>query len=325
MPVRRDHLALAALLASAALLVACATPQHPEPEPAPREPTAERPKERPKELKRTPPPVKGSEIGPAGVATPDETQEREGSRDEIAELVAYYRLEDVQVAVVSREAVGASGLGDEMAQSFRESFSELGMRLQNVSGDGGSDAAAIRGIAARFDADLVALVLGRAKERDRFGNFHSFQATVRGTVYEAGGDPVATKEITKVGERSSDAGLAERSALLAASKELGPFLVEQIVRKTAQNVVTRRLTLRGLREHASVERIASHLRAQPGINDVRLQGWNESDGIARWVVYLQPAARANLGAYVCGVTGLDVRIRADEGRDLDATERKANR
>jgi hypothetical protein len=119
---------------------------------------------------------------------------------------------------------------------------------------------------------------------------------------------VTTKEITKVGSRSSKPEKAAGSALQAAAGEVAPFASERLVRKVGQNVLVRRLVISGLGYYASVTRIMAHLKAQPGVNDVRLACWSEGSATARLTVYLQPAAKDNLGIYVTKTTGLDILI-----------------
>jgi hypothetical protein len=258
---------------------------------------------------------------------PVKKEEKVDERAELAKLVAYYRLDQVQVAVVSREALDEQGLGDELAQRFREDFSELGMRVQNAGGAElpETSATAIKALAGELDADLLLIALGKAKQRDDFGGMLSFEATVRGTVYEARGGVVATKELRKIGKRSSDASLAKSTALRAACEQLGPFLVKQIVRKVGQNVVARRLTVRGLRNHSSARWIEEHLGRQKGINDVRPLSWDEESGTGRWLVYLQPAVRSSLGQYVAKTPFLDMKITADDREGTTGEERREDR
>ena len=280
-----------------------------------------------KDLKRVPEQATNEAAEQSGMALPAEEQPTNLDREAVAELVAWYQLDDVQVAVLSREALDKQGLGDDVAQRLREAFSELGMRVQNAAGGffDETDLRTVRGLAKQFDADLVVLALGSAKERSRFGQFLSYEATVRATVYEAGGDMVATKELNTTGQRSTDPDRAARSALLVATDNIGPSLVEQLVRKTGQNLMTRGITITGLRYHASVMKVIAHLKSQPGINDVRLISWDEESQTARMLVYLQPAAKDNLGAYVVGTPNLDVRIESVDRKGLDAQERKVGR
>lgn len=305
-------------------LCGCQTVPHPEPEPVPPNPSP-RPVVSPPTPDRTPPQVDTGPSDDTGMALPNKPEERD--REQIAELVAYYRLDQVNMVILSREGFDEHGLGDELAQRFREAFSELGMRVQNAAGASlpGTDRESIGAVAGQFNADLVTVVLGKASERDRFGNFLSYEADVRGTVYEAGGDIVATREITTVGKRSTDAGRAAESALLSAADDLGPYLVEQIIRKTGQNVVTRRVTITGVYDHATVMQLIAHLKKQPGINDVRLLSWDKWSHEARLLVYMQPAARPNLGGYLTGAPDLRVRIKAEDERKLDARERRIDR
>jgi hypothetical protein len=318
------------LMVALAILSGCAptASDYPPAEPTPMAPTAPVPSERPREMQRAPAPVQRPTERATGIAVPDERQPVETTRATQAELVAYYRLDTVNMAVISAEALDSLGLGDEVAQQLRETFSELGMRVQNAAGVPAAttpDPAAVMELASRLDADLVTVVAGRAAERSRLGQMISAEATVRSTVYESGGHVVATKQVTTVGARSSRREVAERSALVAASEQLGPYLVEQIIRTTGRNVITRRLTVTGLQYHVSVMKLVDHLKRQPGINDVRLLHWDESSRTARLIVYLQPAARDNLGAYVAQTPGLEVRIIQSDTAGATGHERRIDR
>lgn len=308
------------------LLAGCARSQHPEAEVIPQPPVDQDPP-RQADMPPAPPRQTSPTTERTGITTPDESSTEEIPREALATAVAYYRLDQVDVAVVSREALDEHGLGNELAQRFEEAFSDLGMRVRNAEGASLSrtDQRAIAETATKLGADLLIVVLGDTKEYDRFGTFYLYEAEVRGTVYEPGGSKVATREITTHGDRSSDANRAAESALLAAADDLGPYLVQEIVRSVGQNVVSERVTISGLTYHASVMQVISNLRAQPGINDVRLLSWDEKSCVARLLVYLQPAARQNLGGYIANTPGLDVRIRAEGDRAIEGSERRPGR
>ena len=312
------------ILGALALLIGCSTSEKDRyaknEEPIPEEPTAERPKERPKELPRHQPAKQNPTEQETKKVTPDEQQPRDTTDKELAELVAYYRLDRVQVAIVSNETL--DGLGDTLAQEFREASSRFGMRVMNAQGARASstDVAAIRKLADQFNADLVVVVLGKAEQRDKFGNFYSYQATVRATVYEPNeGSEVATNELTKTGKRSTDQPAAEKSALLAAAQEIAAPMIEQIVRKVGKNVVSRRLTVRGVLDHETKDRILQHLRGRDGISDVRLVSWDQHSKTARWVVYLQPAAVPELGVYLAQTPELKIRIEAENRKTVEGS------
>ena len=61
-----------------------------------------------------------------------------------------------------------------------------------------------------------------------------------------------------------------------------------------------------------MDRVQAHLKRQPGINDVRLLGWDAKSKTARWIVYLQPEARANLARYLKTTPELDLEIREEK-------------
>lgn len=311
-----------AVLGAAVLLglVGCATTAKPDPVPRgpilPVDPNSLPP------ISRAPGPTQNPEQERTGFATPDEELPLETTRDERAQLFAYYRLDDVQMAVLGREAIDRHQLTDEVVQRLRETFSELGMRVQNAAGHelDQVNRESIHRLAAEVDADLVTVVSGAARERSRLGRMLSYEAEVRATVYEAGGDIVVTKEVTKIGTRSRSPEKAAESALLAAANELGPYLAENLVRKVGQNVITRRLSITGLRQYGSVTKIKAYLEQQPGINEVRLILWEEASDTTRFLVYLQPAAKDNLGIYVTSMPGLDVRIRRVDREGMTAAE-----
>ncbi|TVQ56373.1 MAG: hypothetical protein EA377_02300 [Phycisphaerales bacterium] len=296
-------------------------------QPVPQQSTGPAPQEQPRTVQRTPPETQRPVRDETGLAVPDETVTTESTREELAEQVAYYYLDSVHMAVVSREALDDHGLGDDVAQKMREAFSELGMRVQNAAGASlhGTDANTIRRLSQQLDADLITVVLGNSQKRSSLGRMMSYEATLRGTVYEADGNLVATKEVNKVGDRSSRERNAERSALVNAAEELGPFLTEQIIRKVGQNVITRRLTIVGIQYHVTVSQIIAHLKSQPGINDVRLLHWNDQTRTAQFIIYLQPAARGNLGAYVSQTPDMKVRVLQEDQRGIYGRERRIDR
>ncbi|MCK4872148.1 MAG: hypothetical protein KAS72_05450 [Phycisphaerales bacterium] len=245
------------------------------------------------------------------LALPDEQQPVETTRAQQAAHVAYYSLDDVQMAIVGGEEIDRYQLGDKVAQELRELFTEIGFRVQNVSHLDlyQTDPDSIAEFAARADADLVTTVYGTVSERSRLGRMLSYEATIRANVYEAAGQLVATKELTAVGKRSSRVDAAAKSALIAAVDQVGPYLIEQIIRKVGQNVVTRRLTLTDMDDYGTVTHLLAHLRGQQGINDVRLMSWDDRSGTARMVIYLQPAAIHNLGTYIATAPGMKIEIQ----------------
>jgi len=120
----------------------------------------------------------------------------------------------------------------------------------------------------------------------------------------------------------SSTSSAAESARLSVADQLGPFVLEQLARKIGQNVVTRRLTVRGLRHDTQPMQLSAHLARQPGVNHVRLLGWSSASGVAAYWVSLAPWAEDRLGAYLVEAPYLDVRIRAEDQRGLEAERRR---
>jgi hypothetical protein len=321
-------LAISAALGALLLGGCSAATKTAPPELVPPAPTAEPPpSDPPPSLPHDPAPPENPIEEDTSLAGQDETLPTELDPPVAAMAFAYYRLDDVQMVVVGEQAIDEYDLTDEVTQELREHFSEMGMRLQNAEGVRfhRQDAESIRDFAANLDADLVTVVVGEARERANLGQMYSYEAEIRATIYEAAGDIVTTREITAVGGRSSDAQRAADSALRAAADELGPFLSEQLIRKVGQNVITRRLVVTDLRYYASVTKIMTWLKKQPGINDVRLMSWDERSGTARFIIYLQPAAKDNLGIYVTDTPDLEVRIRHIDQAGTTGEERRINR
>jgi len=281
----------------------------------------------PPKLPEAPEPTETAEEEETGLAIPNEKQPVDLDREVTAQAFAYYDLDDVQMVVIGEPTIDKYGLTDDATQQLREHFSEMGMRLQNVGGStlGSTDAAAIAGLSTSYDADLVTVVSGTARERGKLGRMYSYEATVRVTVYEAGGQTVVTKELTKVGSRSSKPDRAAESALRAAAGEIGPYISEQLIRKVGQNVLTRRVVITKLKYYASVTQIIEYLKRQQGINDVRLISWEADVGRARFVVYLQPAAKDNLGIYVTQTPNLEVKVVHIDNARMTGEEQRRDR
>jgi len=326
------HLSLAILVSLGAVtMTACESRYRTAPpEPVPAAPTPEPSAAKdpsPPSIAKAPEPTQRDKEVETGLAIQDEELQTALDPETTAQAFAYYKLDDVQMLVLGVQAIDEYDLSDEVTQRLTEHFSEMGMRLQNPSGLDFDVATpeSIRDLATEADADLVTIVGGDARERAKLGRMLSYEAEIRATIYEGGGDVVTSKEITKVGARSSRAERAAESALLAAADELGPYLSEQLLRKVGQNVITRRLVVTDLRYYASVTKIMAWLNRQDGINDVRLISWDARTNTARFIVYLQPAAKDNLGIYVTRTPGLDVRIRDAETAGTTGSERRITR
>jgi len=285
-------------------------------------------------MRSSPPPrlpavaqTRGGSGQDSGLAIRDDKLAVDLDPEEIAQSFAYYQLDNVQMVVVGEQAIEEYELTDEVTQHIREHFSELGMRVQNAGGTSFTQNThdAIRAFAASLDADLVTVVSGIAQERAQLGQMFSYEAEIRTTIYEASGDIVATKEITKIGSRSSRPDHAAHSALRAAAEELGPYLSEQLIRRVGQNLITRRLNISGLKYHASVTKLMAWLKQQDGINDVRLISWDADSDTARFIMYLQPTAKDNLGTYITTTPDLNTQIRRINQAGTAGTERSITR
>jgi hypothetical protein len=246
-----------------------------------------------------------------GLAIRDDQLQNDLTRAEQAKLIVEYSLDEVQMAVTGNEPMLEHDLGGTVTQNLRELFTELGIRVQNTWDVHLSDidAAGIADYAAEADADLVTWIRAETNQRAKLGQMISCEAVIKANVYEASGGLVATKELRTVGQRSSRIERAARSALEKGVEQIGPYLVEQIIRKVGQNVVARRLSLSDIEEQADLDAIVSHLRKQTGVNDVRTLKWDGGTKSAQLLVYLQPAAIDALPGFLRSTPGLDLEIK----------------
>lgn len=254
-----------------------------------------------------------------GTLIQDESQPRELSSQQLADRLAFYRFTELRTGTVVIGDLEQIDRSRKTLQRFNEIFSELGLLVvtPELPVAGQPRQQLIGSLTRQHDLDLVCILEGDVRQRDEFHGFFSHTAEIRATVYESNGSLVATKELSVVGQRSTDRAASKESAFAKAADEIAPFMLEQLSRKIDRNVVTRRLGIRGLVRDTDPMDIRTHLQQQAGVNDVRLISWAASEGIATYVVSVEPWVTDRLGSYLLQIPNLDLRILSEDRRNLE--------
>lgn len=234
--------------------------------------------------------------------------------EEKSSMVYYAKLDLLRLLVCADEKAeidGAVTYTDQLAETVREHFSDMGFRVLNESPcpGFGSSAYQLSSIANARDADMFVLLKGEAEQVDRFGDFYSFEAKGRGKVVQiAGNELLTTKSAFVRGKRSLDSDTAAESALQQCGRELAAKLSDEVVRKSGRGMLTRRVEVSGIKKSADVDYIRVGLAKKPGVISVSQAAWNAQTGNVVYWVRIDASVKENLAAYLEDIQGVKLKV-----------------
>lgn len=292
--------------------------------PTPVNPPAPEPVASPEDLVTPPTRPAGGE---GGLAPAEKTSPPRLTDESRKEIVGRYRISDLRLLVLVPGEPETNATNQRLRGVMEEQLAASRIRLisaKSARTARGGQQVDLPAIAAENRADLVLILSGEAVERDRLGRMISAEATTRGTLYNRAGEIVSAREIRRTGGRSASLDKALRSALQSAGDELATSMIEDVIERIGDNVVTQTVEVDRLEDYASLARVASSLRRRPGINQVRITQWDADDRSGVLAVDLQPDALNNLGIYLSSVEDVRlevIRVGGDIRPAKEGTER----
>ncbi|MBN2590031.1 MAG: hypothetical protein JXA96_09220 [Sedimentisphaerales bacterium] len=237
------------------------------------------------------------------------------------------QLDMLRILICSQEQVELSDESynsDEMLQQVIEHFSNLGFRIVEGSPAPAytSSPGTLATIANEQDVDMFVLLRAEPKMLDKLGNFYSYEVDGRGKVAQIVGQELLTTTSSLVrGERDLNERRAVDSALQACGQELAQKLSDEIVRKTAQGALLRRISVSRLDRAELVDYVRVGLSQKPGIESVSLASWNKSSGRAIFWVRLDPSVKENLAAYLEQIDNVKLRVKRLDNTDTSSRKK----
>lgn len=245
-------------------------------------------------------------------------------------LIYQAQLDLLRVLICSHEQIKLSdGTSDSdyALQRVSEHFTDMGFRVLDGSPCPGynTSVAELKGIANQRDVDLFVLLKVAAQQRDKFGNFFSFEAEGQGKVLQVSDKEILTaKSAYALGTRKLRAQAAAETALVACAKDLGSKLTDEILRKSARGVLLRRVRVTGLARAALVDYVRVGLQQKPGIHSVTLSSWDRGSDVAVFWVRMDASAKENIAAYLEDLDQIKLKVERLDNTGSDARKKLLN-
>jgi len=150
------------------------------------------------------------------------------------------------------------------------------------------------------DCNLVFLLKGEAKQKDKFGKFFSYECKLSGKIVNLYTHQIiARKTITKRGERKQDADQAADSAVVAAAEPMSEYLIKEVARKwQATSLVKARLDIHNVEDAGVCNDLRAGLQNRAGVYYVALERWDAGGRTAEFEVLCRFDVKEHLLAYV---------------------------
>lgn len=266
-------------------------------------------------------PPKETPGDPTTVSSVKAPKEPAVSDEDKASLLYQAKLDLLRILICSDEKMvvdGQQAETDAMQQQVAEHFTNVGFRVLNGSRcpDYNASPRELARLANKLDVDMFVLLSATSRQVTKLGNFYSFEADGRGKVVQITSSELLTTKKTLIrGKRALNPQQAAESALQTCGDDLAKRFSDEILRKSADGALVRRLRVEGLRTAAKVDYVRTGLENKPGIRSVALSGWDKESGVAVFWVRLDAGAQENLAAYLEQLQ--DIRLKVDR---LDNTQ-----
>jgi hypothetical protein len=156
----------------------------------------------------------------------------------------------------------------------------------------------------KFRADnncnLVFLLKGEAKQKDKFGTFFSYECKLSGKILNLYTHQIiARKTITQRGARKQDADQAAESAVVAAAEPMGEYLIKEVARKwQATSLLKAKLEIHDVEDAGVCNDLRAGLQNRVGVYYVSLERWDVGGRTAEFEVLCRFDVKEHLLAYV---------------------------
>jgi len=242
-------------------------------------------------------------------------------------LVCNAKLDLLRVFICSDETVHLSDgthKYDECRQKVTEHLTDMGYRVVEGASPGYDvSGRVLESIAKSRDVDLFVLLKAEVKQRDKFGDFYSFEADGRGRVAQIVGEELVTTTSAYVhGKRALSEQKAAQSALQACAKEIGQKLSYEILRKSSSGILVRELIVDGLERAEQVDYVRIGLLKKPGIRSVALKSWDNKSKRAVFLIRLDASVKENLAAYLEKTDNVRLKVKQFEKTELKSREKE---
>jgi len=242
-------------------------------------------------------------------------------------LIYQAQLDLLRVLICSQEQIKLAQENvdsDYALQRVVEHFTDMGFRVLDGSPCPGYNAAVteLKQIANQRDVDMFVVLKSAAQQRDKFGDFYSFEAEARAKVLQnSDKELLTTKSAYALGQRNLRAQAAAETALVACAKELGSKLTDEILRKSARGILLRRLRVTGLTRASLVDYVRVGLQEKPGIQSVTLSSWDRASGVAVFWVRMDASAKENIAAYLEQLDNIRLKVQRMDNTGTDTSRR----
>jgi hypothetical protein len=249
------------------------------------------------------------------------------SDEDKSALIYQAQLDLLRVLICSQEQIKLSGEtvdSDYSLQRVSEHFTDMGFRVLDGAPCPAYSAPAeeLKGIANKRDVDIFVVLKVAAQQRDKFGNFYSFEAEGRGKVLQISDkELLTTKSSYALGTRKLREQAAAETALVACAKELGSKLTDEILRKSARGTLLRRVRVTGLTRASQVDYVRVGLQNKPGIHSVTLSNWDRASGVAVFWVRMDASAKENIAAYLEQLDNIKLKVQRLDNTGTDTSKR----
>ena len=242
-------------------------------------------------------------------------------------LIYQAQLDLLRVLICSTEQIKLDSENvdsDYALQRVSEHFTDMGFRVLDGSPCPGYSAPTdeLRGIANRRVVEMFVVLKVGAQQRDKFGEFYSFEAEGRGKVLQISDkELLTTKSAYALGTRKLREQAAAETALVACAKELGSKLTDEILRKSARGALLRRVRVTGLTRAALVDYVRVGLQKKSGIHSVTLSNWDRASGVAVFWVRMDASVKENIAAYLEQLDGIKLKVQRLDNTGTDTSKR----
>lgn len=249
------------------------------------------------------------------------------SDEEKSALIYQAQLDLLRVLICSQEQIKLADEtvdSDYALQRVSEHFTDMGFRVLDGSPCPSYSAPVgeLQAIANQRDVDIFVLLTVAAQQRDKFGNYYSFEAEGRGKVLQISDkELLTTKSSYALGQRNRRAQAAAETALVACAKELGSKMTDEILRKSARGTLLRRVRVSGLSRAALVDYVRVGLQQKPGIRSVTLSSWDRDSGVAVFWVRMDASAKENIAAYLEDLDKIKLKVERLDNTGSDTSKR----